>query len=86
MKYLLIFLQALLLFLLCSCKSHAPKLRELNFELRDMFGNKATIWTSSMTKAALHILPCAKIYGKSKKVVTFLLFLRYRGLSVRGRF
>lgn len=43
MKYLLIFLQALLLFLLCSCKSHAPKLRELNFELRDMFGNKATV-------------------------------------------
>jgi heat shock protein HslJ len=43
MKYLLFFLQVLAVFCLCSCKSPEKTIRERSFELRDMFGNKASV-------------------------------------------
>lgn len=43
MKYLKTFVQVLLLFVLCSCQSTPKKINERNFEIKDMFGNRASI-------------------------------------------
>lgn len=43
MKYLIVFIQILLLSVFCSCSSNKKNIHERNFELRDMFGHKATV-------------------------------------------